>query len=95
MEEEWLYIFKIVFYLERKDDVCVGQVEIIWVQIPLPYHLPMLVGCVCRPPNLSNMSYLEDLCCSIDKATEGNLEVLLLGDFNINWSDTKNTNRIK
>lgn len=38
---------------------------------------------------------MEDLRSSIDKATEENLEVFLLGDFNINWSDTKNTNRIQ
>ena len=41
------------------------------------------------------MSYLEDLCSSIDKATEENMEALLLGDFSINQSDTKNTNTIK
>ncbi len=54
----------------------------------------MLVGCVYRPPK-SNMFYPEDLCSNIDKATEENMEVFLLGDFNGNWSDTKNAYRRK
>lgn len=62
--------------LQRRDDFCVGQADVIWVHMQLPHQLPMLTGCVYSPPK-SKMSYLEDLCSSIDKATEENTEVPL------------------
>ncbi len=36
--------------LQRRANLCVGHAEVIWLQIQLPYQLPMLTGCVYRSP---------------------------------------------
>lgn len=90
----------VAFYIQnhihflRREDLHVNQVEVLWVQLQLPHQSPILVGCVYRPPS-SNAAYLNDLCESIDRATDENRDVFLLGDFNINWKDETNANKIK
>ena len=41
------------------------------------------------------MSYLDNLCTGFEKATNSNRDVFILGDFNINWKDQKNSNITK
>ena len=42
----------------------------------------------------SNVNYLDDLCYSLDNATNDK-EVFFMGDLTINWCDNKNSNKTK
>ena len=41
------------------------------------------------------MNYSDDLCSSLDNATNDNKEVFFMGDLNLNWCDNKNSNKAK
>ena len=62
----------------------VNDVEVLWLQVQLPYLKPILVGCCYRPPS-ARIEYLNVLCIMLDKATEENRELYWLGDLNIDW----------
>lgn len=50
----------------------------------LPHIKPTVVGCCYKPPN-TNMEYLNDICTMIDRVTDENKEMYLLGDLYVNW----------
>ncbi len=60
------------------------NIEALWIQVHLPHIKPIVVGCCYKPPN-TNMEYLNDICSMIDRVTDENREMYLLGDFNVNW----------
>lgn len=70
-----------------RDDLCVDGIEILWIQIHLPFQQPTLIGCVYRPPN-SNISYLNKICESMDLAMNERRDLFVLGDFNIHWESS-------
>ena len=76
---------------KRRDDLNVCQLEALWAQVHLPHQAPILVGCVYRPPS-SKVSYLDDLCTGFDQATDSNIDLFTLGDFNVNWKDHNHYN---
>ena len=67
-----------------RDDLCVNGLEILWIQIHLPFQQPKLIGCIYRPPK-SDALYLDKICESIDLALDDRKELFMLGDYNIDW----------
>lgn len=67
-----------------RDDLCVNGLEILWIQIHLPFQQPTLIGCIYRPPK-SDALYLDKICESIDLALDDRKELFMLGDYNIGW----------
>lgn len=65
-------------------DLMPTDIEVLWVQINLPYLKPLLVGCCYRPPS-ANVSYLDTLCEMLDNACDLDNEIYFLGDLNIDW----------
>ena len=66
-------------------DLMVDDIEVIWLQINLPYVKPLLIGCVYRPPS-APMDYLDQLCLMLDKVCDLGHETYFLGDTNIDWN---------
>ena len=63
--------------------------ENIFIDILLPKTKPILFGVVYRPP--SDMQFVENLANSISNSNSFDAqEVILLGDFNVNFVDKKN-----
>lgn len=58
--------------------------ESLWVKVHLPHLKPVLIGCCYRPPG-TDVQYLNDLCVLIDRVTDVNSDIFLLGDMNIDW----------
>lgn len=46
------------------------------------------MGCCYRPPS-SNLRYLENIGSILDKVCDCNVEIVFMGDLNINWLDKK------
>ncbi|KAI8507846.1 hypothetical protein Bbelb_140860 [Branchiostoma belcheri] len=62
------------------------NVEMLWLEVTLPQTKPMLICCTYRPPG-SSIQTFNNIIASIDRATDSNNEVFILGDFNIDWSN--------
>lgn len=80
----------VAFYIQEqlpvklRKDLDILGVEILWLQVHLPYIKPILVGCCYRPPS-SNIQYLEKICTILQQVTDENREIYFLGDLNIDW----------
>lgn len=72
------------FPVKLRHDLMVNDVEVLWLQVQLPYLKPILVGCCYRPPS-ARIEYLNGLSNMLDKVTEENRELYWLGDLNIDW----------
>lgn len=64
------------------------EIEVLWLQINLPYIKSILLGCCYRPPS-SNRNYLDDMGKNLDKVCELNMEVVFMGDMNTDWLSHK------
>lgn len=82
-----LYI-KNNFVSKLRQDLMSHDLEIVWIQLQPVYGKSVLVGCVYRPPN-ANILYSQQICEMLEKVSEENKEIFLLGDMNINWFDTQ------
>jgi hypothetical protein len=60
----------------------ISTVEVIWLQVCLPYLKPILVGSCFRTPS-ANSQYLDNMCEVLDNACDIKREVCFLGDLNI------------
>lgn len=72
------------FPVKLRQDLMVNDVEVLWLQVQLPYLKPILVGCCYRPPS-ARIGYLNGLCNMLGRVTEENRELYWLGDVNIDW----------
>ena len=71
---------------ERRKDIEIGGIESLWVEIKFPKTKSLLIGLFYRPPN-SLQSWIDSFEIEIEKALSENKEVIVLGDFNINYKD--------
>ena len=71
--------------VKTRNDLGCKEVEVLWLQVQLPYIKPMLIGCCYRPPNATTI-YLDNICKVLDKACDANYEMFFLGDLNIDWN---------
>ena len=60
-------------------DLLLNTVEVIWLQVHLPYLKPILVGSYYRPRS-ANSQYLDNKCEMLDNVCDINREVYFLGD---------------
>ena len=80
-----LYI-KDVFNFTRRDDLCVDKsVERIWVELNLPNRCPILV-CAIYNPNGKDTEFVRKLCVMLSNVSFGDNEIVLLGDFNCDFT---------
>ena len=78
-----LYVHKsIENSVRRRLDLETEAIECIWVEIKDSKTKPLLVGYVYRNP-ASSQGWPDDFISLMDKVTECNANILLLGDFNI------------
>jgi len=68
-----------------RSDLGCKEVEVLWLEIKLPYIKSILMGCCYRPPS-ATILYLDNICKMLDKVCDTNYELFFLGDFNIDWS---------
>ena len=66
--------------VKTRNDLGCKEVEVLWLQVQLPYIKPMLIGCCYRPPNATTI-YLDNICKVLDKACDANYEMFFLGDY--------------
>lgn len=59
-------------------EVISDGLESLWVKVHLPHLKPVLIGCCYSPPG-TNVQYLNDLCVLIDRVTDVNGDIFLLG----------------
>lgn len=78
------YIKETIKYKLRKD-LTHPHLEALWLEIkPSKSHKNILIGSIYRPPS-ANAQYMEDLINVIDTINQDTTEIILLGDFNINF----------
>lgn len=70
-------------YTKLRPDLMIPGIEVIWIQMFLP-HGSLLVGC-CYRPRADNKEDLNLICKMMKLASKEEREILLMGDFNINW----------
>ena len=79
-----LYVHKsIENRVRRRSDLKIRTIECIWVEITDSRTKPVLVGYVYRN-SASSQEWSDEFINMMDKVTENNKNILLLGDFNIN-----------
>lgn len=67
----------VAFYIKHnfgvilRDDLITSNIEVIRIEISVPYCKSILAGCF--------------YCINIDRVTEENKDIFVLGDFNIDW----------
>ena len=82
-----LFYYKQSLNVRRRSDIEVSNIETLWAEISLPNSKPFLICSAYRPPNACSTwvkSFEEEL--SIAQTT--GLEFILMGDFNIDFSQT-------
>ena len=69
---------------QRRFDLENNEIESIWIEIKYPACKPFLLNFVYRPPD-SKLTWIEAFENQFDKIDHLDLEVHILGDFNINF----------
>ncbi|XP_072028290.1 uncharacterized protein [Amphiura filiformis] len=91
-----LYIRNTYNY-KKRDDLSDGSVECIWAEITPPHRSPILV-CAIYNPNGKNTEFSEKLSVMLSNASVADNEIVVLGDFNCDYSpnvSTKEVNDLK
>ena len=70
----------------RRPDLEHENCESIWIDVKVPNQKTFTVGYIYRPPSSDN-KWLCDFECLLEKAFLENNELVLFGDFNINYVD--------
>jgi hypothetical protein len=60
--------------VKLRDDLMLYTVEVIWLQVHLPYLKPILVGSYYRPPS-ANSQYLNNVCEMLDNVCDINRSI--------------------
>ncbi|KAK3084222.1 hypothetical protein FSP39_010249 [Pinctada imbricata] len=76
-----VYLSDLLNYKRRKD-LESSDIETIWLEILIPNSKSFLYCSVYRPPS-ANTSWVDLFATEIEKATCGNEEIIISGDFNI------------
>lgn len=72
---------------------CVNNLECIGLTVTLSPQMSITLIGIYRPPSASNLFYVE--LQTILKECNSKKEIILLGDFNVNWNDKTNHKRLK
>ena len=90
----------VLFYINEtmnyklREDLENPLIEAIWIELKIPKsHKTIIICSFYRPPN-SNIQYIEHLIDVIDKIDTDTSELVILGDFNINYDITRSDTQI-
>ena len=75
-----VYISQLLNY-KRREDIESGEIETIWLELLIPNSKSLLYCSGYRPPS-AKTSWVENLAGEIDKASYGDNEIIISGDFN-------------
>ena len=78
-----------------RDDVCINGTEDLFIEVERQHSKNIIIGLVYRPPNHQFQYFYDNLETSLNKLSLENKDMYLMGDFNINISDTSNQYVIK
>ncbi|CAH1245976.1 ANTXR1 [Branchiostoma lanceolatum] len=81
-----MYIKDSLAFKER-NDLCVDGLEALWIELTPPKSKHLLLCCAYRPPNDNN--FFTAFRQSLEKASDTNLEVTIMGDLNCNLLQDK------
>jgi hypothetical protein len=72
------------FIFKLRDDICT-TLETVWAELYLPKTRPILIGVCYRPPKHTDFFNVLERCC-LDCNCFTNNEVIMMGDFNVDYS---------
>ena len=72
------------FIFKLRDDIRT-TLETVWAELYLPKTRPILIGVCYRPPNHTDFFNVLERCC-LDCNCFTNKEVIMMGDFNVDYS---------
>ena len=72
-------------HYRRRADLELGDLECICLEIKFPHNKPLLLNFTYRPTN-SGQNWIDVYENQLIQAENSNMEFILLGDFNINFS---------
>ena len=78
-----VYVYESIRCLQRTDLLSV-EIESLWIEIIQTNSSPILIGVVYRPPNSSN-DWFDQFEAQIDKASTISQNIIMMGDFNIDF----------
>ena len=78
---------------KRRDDLCDQNVECIWIELTLPNKRPIFV-CAVYNPNGKDSEFSNKLLCMLSNVPICDNEMVLLGDFNCDFSPHINTREV-
>ena len=81
--------FKKSIKVKRRSELEISNLETIWAEIELPNTRPFLLCTVCRPPNVLN-EWIDLFEEELFIAQTSGLELILMGDFNIDLKSPGN-----
>ena len=79
-----LYISNDINY-HLRDDLFINGLEALWVEIQRDKISPILVSTMYRPPDKKE-DYYDLIIDSLNKASLGNVDIILMGDLNYNYT---------
>ena len=84
-----IFYYRNTLNCKRRPELEISKLETIWVEFPLPNSKPILICTVYRPPSVqSEWTDLFEREISIAQTT--GLELILMGDFNIDYKTRVN-----
>ena len=73
----------------RKKEIEISNIETLWSEITFPNSKPFLLCTIYRPPNVS-CDWIDLFEAELSIAQATGLEIILMGDFNINFLNCSN-----
>ena len=84
-----LLYYRQSLHVTRRTDLEISEFETVWAEITLPNSKPFLICSVYHPPDACS-SWIDLFDNEITKAQTTGLELILMGDFNIDYSSSCN-----
>ena len=84
-----IYVLEGLPYRVR-DDLMLGKNECIWIELTCPKCKRMLICCIYRAPDTDVVKFIDELNDCMPLLNMGETEVLLLGDFNVDYAKKRN-----
>ena len=82
------------FIFKRRDDLADVNIECIWAEITPPHRSPILV-CAVYNPNGKDAEFSKRLSVMLSNASIGDNEIVVLGDFNCDFTPNVNSKEVK
>ena len=71
---------------QELNGLSLSTADTVWVKIKLPNRKPLIIGSIYRSPGASTAQFLQEFSDLLLDPCLNSAEVLLAGDFNINWN---------